>query len=131
MNDPLISLLENYWRDWDNDTFSFEPTDGNEYIVYSNSVNGLGNGISFYLTPNTNNTFSLSDHVLTADRINREITNFERIKLPSARLAADYGLLLNDRGEFVDQDVDAEELSDALNNFAEFLLREVDLAKSL
>lgn len=131
MNDPLISLLENYWHDWDNDTFSFEPTDDNEYIVYTSSVNGLGNGISFYLTPHANNTFSLSDRVLTADRINREITNFERIKLPSARLAADYGLLLNDRGEFVDQDVNAAQLSDALNNFAEFLLREVDLAKSL
>lgn len=131
MNDPLISLLENYWHDWDNDTFSFEPTDGNEYIVYSNSINGLGNGINFYLIPHTNNTFSLSDRMLTADRINREITNFERIKLPSARLAAEYGLLLNNRGEFVAQDVDATQLSDALNNFAEFLLHEVDLAKSL
>ncbi|MBD5429160.1 hypothetical protein [Lactobacillus sp.] len=129
--DPLISLLENYWREEDNDIFSLEPTEGDEYIVYTNSIDGLGNGISFYLTPHANNTFSLNDRVLTANHINQKITNFERIKLPSARLAATYGLLLNERGEFVNQEIKADQLSTALNNFAEFLLCEINLAKSL
>lgn len=128
-NDPLISLLEN-WRSWDNDRFSFEPVSGNEYLVYTSSVNGLGNGINFYINLQDDNTFSLSDRVLTAKCISQEIIDFNQIKLPSARLAADYGVLLNERGEFVDQDIKAEQLSEALNRFTELLLREVDLAKT-
>lgn len=128
-NDPLISLLENDWRVWDDDRFSFEPVSGNEYLVYTSSVNGLGNGINFYINLHDDDTFSLNDRVLTANRISREIIDFNQIKLPSARLAADYGILLNERGEFVDQDIKADQLSEALNRFTELLLREVDLAK--
>lgn len=129
MEDPLISLLENYWKDWDNNRFSVEPTETNEYIVYTDNVNGLGHGISFYLTPNEDNTFSLSDRDLTSYHINRSLANVQELTEQLAALAAKYGVAMNARGEFVRERINADELSDALNGFTELLAREIDLAK--
>lgn len=129
MEDPLISLLENYWKDWDNTCFSVEPTETDEYIIYTDNVNGLGNGINFYLTPHKDNTFTLSDRDLTSYHIDRSLANVQELTQQLAALAANYGVAMNNRGEFVRERIKADELSDALNEFTDLLVREMDLAR--
>ena len=79
--------------------FSIEPVDDNEYRVSTNVVDGLNDTIHFYLVVYPNGTYALNDRVFTAQMIDDNIGSFASIASDVARLASEFGVLLDDRGE--------------------------------
>ncbi|WP_297817315.1 hypothetical protein, partial [uncultured Lactobacillus sp.] len=94
----------------------------------TNQTNDLNEGIYFYLKMNPNGTYSLSDRVLTVNSVNRKIGNFNTIKHDAARIASDYGVLLNNQGAFVNQEIGQLNLSSAMYNFERMLQDVMDFA---
>ena len=82
--------------------FSIEPVDDNEYCVSTNVIDGLNDTIHFYLS------------------IARDV----------ARLASEFGVLLDDRGELTRDYINARDLRNEVNNFTQLLNRVVEFAQT-
>lgn len=127
-NDSLLNILQASWKKWDNPSVSVKAVNPNEYIVFTDQTNDLNEGIYFYLKTNSDGTYSLSDRVLTVNSVNREIGDFNAIKHEAARIAAQYGILLNNQGEFFNEEVGQLNLSSAMYNFERMLYDVMDYA---
>lgn len=109
--------------------FSIEPVDDNEYRVSTNVVDGLNDMIHFNLIVYPNGTYALNDRVLTARAINDNIGSFSSIATDVARLASEFGVLLDDRGELTRDYINGHDLRSEVNNFAQLLNRVVEFAQ--
>lgn len=120
-DDSLFDVLSSSWNKWDEDDISIKPVESNEYIILTNRVNGLNDGISFYLTINADGTYSLNDQVLTSYLVNSQITDVTPLMKDLARMAAEYGVLIDNRGAFVNNGIGLTNLNAAVKNFANLL----------
>ena len=120
-DDSLFDVLSSTWNKWDEDDISIKPVENNEYIILTNRVNGLNDGISFYLTINSDCTYSLNDKVLTSYLVDSQITNVAPLMRDLARMAAEYGVLVDSRGAFVNNGIGWANLNSAVKNFADLL----------
>lgn len=120
-DDSLFDVLSSTWNKWDEDDISIKPVENNEYIILTNRVNGLNDGISFYLTINSDGTYSLNDKVLTSYLVDSQITNVAPLMRDLARMAAEYGVLVDSRGAFVNNGIGLSNLNSAVKNFADLL----------
>ena len=91
--------------------FSIEPVDDNEYRVSTNVV------------------YALNDRVFTAQMIDDNIGSFASIASDVARLASEFGVLLDDRGELTRDYINARDLRNEVNNFTQLLNRVVEFAQ--
>ena len=120
-DDSLFDVLSSTWNKWDEEDISIKPVENNEYIILTNRVNGLNDGISFYLTINADGTYSLNDQVLTSYLVNSQITDVAPLMKDLARMAAEYGVLIDNRGAFVNNGIGLTNLNSAVKNFANLL----------
>lgn len=127
-NNTLLNVLQASWKKWDNPSVSVKPIETNEYIVFTNQTNDLNEGIYFYLRMNPNGTYSLSDRVLTVNSVNNKIGNFNLIKHQAAKIASQYGVLLDNQGAFVNNEIGQLNLSSAMYNFQRTLFDVMDFA---
>ena len=97
--------------------FSIEPVDDNEYRVSTNVVDGLNDTIYFYLVVYPNGTYALNDRV------------FASIASDVARLASEFGVLLDDRGGLTRDYINIRDLRNEVNNFTQLLNRVVEFAQ--
>lgn len=109
--------------------FSIEPVDDNEYRVSTNVVDGLNDMIHFNLIVYPNGTYALNDSVFTARMIDDNIGSFSSIATDVARLASEFGVLLDDRGELTRDYIDSRDLRSEVNNFTQLLNRVVQFAQ--
>ena len=109
--------------------FSIEPVDDNEYRVSTNVVDGLNDMIHFNLIVYPNGTYALNDRVFTARMIDDNIGSFSSIATDVARLASEFGVLLDDRGELTRDYIDSRDLRSEVNNFTQLLNRVVEFAQ--
>ena len=128
-DDSLFDVLSSSWNNWKDDDIAIKPYEENEYIVLTNRVNGLNDGISFYLTLNDDGTYSLTDKILTSYLVNSQITNIRPLMNDLARMAAEYGVLIDNQGAFVNNGIGLCNLNSAVQNFAELLDNVVDYAQ--
>ena len=108
--------------------FSIEPVDDNEYRVSTNVVDGLNDTIHFYLVAYPNGTYALNDRVFTAQIIDDNIGSFASIASDVARLASEFGVLLDDRGGLTRDYINIRDLRNEVNNFTQLLNRVVEFA---
>lgn len=127
----LEDVLMKSFRDDDgiSSAFSIEPIDDNEYRVSTNVVDGLNDMIHFNLIVYPNGTYALNDRVLTARAINDNIGSFSSIATDVARLASEFGVLLDDRGELTRDYINGNDLRSEVNNFVQLLNRVVEFAQ--
>lgn len=125
MDDSLMDVLKTSWKRWSTPSITLKRETPNTYIVLTDRVNNLNHGIYFYMKMNSDGTYSLSDRFLTLNSLIRE---FGVIKHPEylAKLAAEYGILLNTRGEFEKNNVGQLDLVSSINNFEETMFEIVD-----
>lgn len=109
--------------------FSIEPVDENEYRVSTNIVDGLNDTIHFNLIVYPNDTYALNDRFFTARAIDDNIGSFSSIATDVARLASEFGVLLDDRGELTRDYINGHDLRSEVNNFAQLLNRVVEFAQ--
>ena len=112
-----------------NSAFSIEPVDDNEYLVSTNVVDGLNDTIHFNLIVYPNGTYALNDRVITAKVIDDNIGSFASIATDVARLASEFGVLLDDRGELTRDYINSDNLKDEVNNFTQLLNRVIEFAQ--
>ncbi len=92
-------------------------------------VDGLNDTIHFYLVVYPNGTYALNDRVFTAQMIDDNIGSFASIASDVARLASEFGVLLDDRGELTRDYINARDLRNEVNNFTQLLNRVVEFAQ--
>ena len=120
-DDAVFDMISDTFKKWDEDDISIKPVENNEYIILTSRVNGLNDGISFYLTLNGDGTYSLNDQVLTSYLVDSQITNITPLMSDLARMAAEYGILIDNRGAFVNNGINLADLDSAVKNFANLL----------
>lgn len=120
-DDAVFDMISNALNKWNEDDISIKPVENNEYIILTNRVNGLNDGISFYLTLNEDGTYSLNDQVLTSYLVDSQITDVTPLMGDLARMAAEYGILIDNRGAFVNNGINLTDLDSAVKNFANLL----------
>ena len=91
-------------------------------------VDGLNDTIHFYLVVYPNGTYALNDRVFTAQMIDDNIGSFASIASDVARLASEFGVLLDDRGELTRDYINVRDLRNEVNNFTQLLNRVVEFA---
>lgn len=128
LNNSLLDVLHSSWQRWTIPGVTVKPIAKNEYLIITNKVNSLNQGICFYMIMNEDGTYTLNDKVLTVNSVVTNIGNFNAIKHETAALAAQYGILLDNQGEFVNQGIGQIGLATALNNFSELLNSVVEYA---
>ncbi|QNQ80508.1 hypothetical protein [Lactobacillus sp. PV034] len=128
-NDALFDVLSSSWNSWKEDDIAIKPYEDNEYLVLTNRVNGLNDGISFYLTLNSDGTYSLTDKLLTSYLVNSQITNITPLMTDLAQMASEYGVLIDNQGAFINNGIPLDDLNVAVQNFAELLDNVVDFAQ--
>ena len=128
-DNSLFDVLSSSWNNWKDDDITIKPYEENEYIVLTNRVNGLNDGISFYLSLNDDGTYSLTDKILTSYLVNSQITSIRPLMNDLARMAAEYGVLIDNQGAFVNNGIGLSNLNSAVQNFAELLDNVVDYAQ--
>ncbi|MDX5066160.1 hypothetical protein, partial [Lactobacillus gasseri] len=97
--------------------------------VSTNVVDGLNDMIHFNLIVYPNGTYALNDRVFTARMIDDNIGSFSSIATDVARLASEFGVLLDDRGELTRDYIDSRDLRSEVNNFTQLLNRVVQFAQ--
>ena len=118
-DDSLFDVLSSSWNNWKDDDIAIKPYEENEYIVLTNRVNGL----------NDDGTYSLTDKILTSYLVDSQITNIRPLMNDLARMAAEYGVLIDNQGAFVNNGIGLSNLNSAVQNFAELLDNVVDYAQ--
>ncbi len=71
----------------------------------------------------------MNDRVFTAQMIDDNIGSFASIASDVARLASEFGVLLDDRGELTRDYINARDLRNEVNNFTQLLNRVVEFAQ--
>lgn len=120
-DDAVFDMISDTLNKWNEDDISIKPVENNEYIILTNRVNGLNDGISFYLTLNEDGTYSLNDQVLTSYLVDSQITDITPLMGDLARMAAEYGILIDSRGAFVNNGINLTDLDSAVKNFTNLL----------